>query len=162
MRALRYLYVLALVAWLGGMLVAGLLVAPTVFEVLDAHDPARGRATAGAIVAAVLHRLHLLGYVAGAVMFVSLTLQRLLGPRPAAYGVRAGIVAAMLALSAYSGFVVSPRLEALQREVGGPVAQLAQTDGRRAVFDRLHRLSTVLLGLVTAGGLVLIGWETRE
>ena len=43
MLALRYVYVLALVVWLGGMVILGALVAPTVFQVLQSADPAGGR-----------------------------------------------------------------------------------------------------------------------
>jgi hypothetical protein len=144
MPVLRYLYILALVVWLGGMLVAGLVVAPSLFGALEAHDPDTGRAAAGVA------------------MVTSLTLQRLLGPRPVSYGIRAGLIAGMLALFAYTGFAVNPRVEALQREVDGPMARLDATDPRRAEFDGLHRLSTVLLGVAAAGGLVLMAWEARE
>jgi uncharacterized membrane protein len=43
MFALRYVYVLALVVWLGGMLMLGAVVAPTTFQVLQASAPATGR-----------------------------------------------------------------------------------------------------------------------
>lgn len=162
MLPLRYLYILSLVVWLGGMLVAGLVVAPTVFGVLSAQDPESGRVAAGQVFGTFLHRLHLLAYVAGAVMIASLTLQRLLGPRPVSYGIRAGVILAMLSLFGYSGVVVSPRIEALQHEAGTSMASLAATDARRVEFDGLHRLSTILLGMAAAGGLVLLAWEARE
>jgi hypothetical protein len=162
MLPLRYVYVLALVVWLGGMLVAGLVVAPTVFGVLDAHDPDTGRVAAGMVFGTFLRRFHLIGYMAGGLMVTSLTLQRLLGPRPVAYGIRAGIIALMLGLFGYTGFVVNPRVDALQAGIDGPVARLAAGDPRRVEFDGLHRLSTVLLGVAAAGGLVLLVWEARE
>ena len=49
MLALRYVYVLALVVWLGGMVVLGAIVAPATFQVLQASAPATGRALAGAV-----------------------------------------------------------------------------------------------------------------
>jgi uncharacterized membrane protein len=162
MLPLRYLYVLALVVWLGGMLVAGLLVAPTVFGVLEAHDPEAGRAAAGLVFGTFLRRFHFLSYAAGGVMVVSLTLLRLLGPRPVSYGIRAGLIAVMLGLFGYSGFLVAPRVEALQREIGGPVSRLPANDARRTEFDGLHRLSTVLLGVAAVSGLILLRWEARE
>lgn len=162
MLALRYVYILALVVWLGGMLVAGLLVAPTVFGVLGAHDPESGRVAAGLVFGTFLRRFHLLAYLTGGLMLASLTLQRLLGPRPVSYGIRAGIIVLMLSLFGYSGVVLSPRIEALQREVAGPVAQLEVNDPRRVAFDGLHQLSTVLLSLAAVGGLALVAWEARE
>ena len=60
MRPLRYLYVLALVLWLGGMAIAGLVVAPTTFGVLEAWNPSTGRVLAGEVFGAVLGRVHLI------------------------------------------------------------------------------------------------------
>ncbi len=80
MRPLRYLYALALVVWLGGMVVAGFVVAPTTFSVLEGWDAATGRVLAGQVFGAVLRRVHLIGYGAAIVMLLALTLQRVLGP----------------------------------------------------------------------------------
>src|SRR5262245_34702318 len=85
MRAVRYLYVLALVIWLGGMTVAGLIVAPVTFRVLEAWNPTTGRVLAGDVFGAVLSRITLVAYGAALLMFLALTLQRLVGPRPRSY-----------------------------------------------------------------------------
>jgi uncharacterized membrane protein len=156
------LYVLALVLWLGGIAIAGLVVAPVTFAVLEAWNPATGRVLAGDVFGAVLERLSLIAYAAGIVMFVVLTVQRLLGPRPRSYGIRVGIIALMLALTMYADMVAAPRIDELQSQVGGPMNQLAADDARRVEFDRLHGLSTTLIVMAIGGGLVLLGWETRE
>lgn len=162
MRSLRYLYVLALVMWLGGMTIAGLVVAPVTFGVLEAWNPSTGRVLAGDVFGGVLDRMSLIAYAAGVLMFVVLTVQRLLGPRPRSYGIRVGLIATMLALTLYADMVAAPRIDALQSQVSGPMNQLAETDARRVEFDRLHSLSTSLIMAAIAGGLVLLGWETRE
>jgi hypothetical protein len=162
MRPLRYLYVLALVLWLGGMAIAGLVVAPVTFAVLQGWNPTTGRVLAGDIFGAVLGRMNLIAYAAAVVMFLVLTVQRLLGPRPKAYGIRIGLITLMLALTMYSGMVASPRIDELQADLPGPVSELAADDPRRVEFDGLHRLSTMLVMATIAGGLVLLGWETRE
>jgi hypothetical protein len=162
MRPLRYLYVLALVLWLGGTATAGFVVAPTTFGVLEAWDPKTGRVLAGQVFGAVLARVHLIAYAAGLVMFVVLTIQRVLGPRPKSYGIRVGLLALMLALAVYSGMIVAPQIDELQAEVQGPMNQLSTDDPRRLSFDRLHSVSTTLVTMTLVGGLVLLGWETRE
>lgn len=162
MRSLRYLYVLALVLWLGGMAIAGLVVAPVTFGVLEAWNPSTGRVLAGDVFGAVLERLSLVAYAAGLLMFLVLTVQRLLGPRPRSYGIRVGIIAVMLALTLYADRVAAPRIDELQAQVGGPMNALPVTDARRIEFDRLHGLSTTLIMAAIGGGLVLLGWETRE
>jgi hypothetical protein len=162
MPVLRYLYALALVLWLGGVVVAGAVVAPATFGVLEWWNATDGRVLAGLVFGEVLRRLHVGAYVAGAVMIVALTLHRLLGPRPAGYGLRVTIASTMLALTIVSGAVVSPRVTAIQREVSGPVAALSPDDPRRVAFNRWHGLSNVLLSAVVVGGLVLLVWEARE
>jgi FtsH-binding integral membrane protein len=162
MRAVRYLYVLALALWLGGMALAGFVVAPTVFSVLQAWNASTGRMLAGDLFGEILRRLYLVGGVAAAVMFLALTIQRVLGPRPKAYGVRAGLIVLMFAVTAYAGYIIQPRIEALQQQVGKPMIELPSDDVRRTEFDGLHSLSTTLLSLTMVGGLALIAWETRE
>ena len=162
MRAVRYLYVLALALWLGGMALAGLVVAPTVFSVLQAWNASTGRMLAGDLFGEILRRLYVIGGVAAGVMFVALTVQRIIGPRPKAYGVRAALIATMFALTAYSAYVIQPRIEALQSQVAKPMIELPADDTRRTEFDGLHSLSTTLLSLTMVGGLALIAWETRE
>lgn len=162
MPAVRYLYILALVVWLGGMLVAGAVVAPATFGVLEGWNPTQGRILAGQVFGEVLSRFHLVAYAAGVVLLVTLTVQRLVGPRPRAYGVRAGLIALMLGATMYSGLIVSPRIDRVQRAVEGPVNRLPLDDPRRQEFDGLHRLASMLLTAAAVGGLVLIAWETRE
>ncbi|PHY08357.1 MAG: hypothetical protein CK533_13695 [Acidobacterium sp.] len=103
---LRYLYVLALVVWLGGMVVAGGVAAPSIFAVLQEWNPVEGRVLAGRVFGEVLQRLYWLGYASAAVMFVALTLHRLLGARPIRYGVRATILASMVALTLVADYNV--------------------------------------------------------
>src|ERR1051325_5810151 len=83
MLALRYVYVLALVVWLGGMLILGAVVAPTTFEVLQTQAGSAGRELAGAVFGTALARFHYVAYGAGAVLLLTLGAMRVLGPRPA-------------------------------------------------------------------------------
>ena len=62
---LRYLYVVALVLWVGGLVVAGALVAPSVFGVLQAWNESQGRVLAGQVFGEVLLRLTWLSYAMG-------------------------------------------------------------------------------------------------
>src|SRR4029453_12511291 len=114
MLALRYVYVLALVVWLGGMLILGAIVAPTTFEVLQATAGAQGRELAGAVFGAALARFHYIAYAAGGMLLLTLAAMRVLGPRPAHGGVRAVIVAVMLGVALYSGFIVLRQIDAVQ------------------------------------------------
>ena len=160
--ALRYVYVLMLVVWLGGMITLGALVAPTTFQVLETRAPETGRVLAGEVFGSTLARFHVVAYAAGVVLLVTLAGMRLLGPRPPAFGVRAAIVALMLGVAVYSGVVVLSRIEAVQAQAGGSPSRLPADDTRRIRFDELHELSTRLMLLNMAGALVLLFWEARE
>jgi uncharacterized membrane protein len=162
MFVLRYLYILALVIWLGGMLVAGAVAAPSIFAVLEQWNRADGRVLGGQVFGEVLRRLHLVGYAAGTIMIIALALKRLLGPRPLGTGVRIGLIAIMLTLTAVSGAYLLPRASAISRDVIGPVSALPATDARREEFDRLHKYSNWLFTATAIGGLVLLAWEARE
>lgn len=162
MFALRYLYVVALVLWVGGLVVAGALVAPSVFGVLLAWNESQGRVLAGQVFGEVLLRLTWLSYLMGAVMFITLTLHRLLGARPVKYGIRVGIMALMLVMMMITGFYLIPEVDAIQAQVSGPVSELPNTDPRRVEFNRLHGLSNILFSITAIGGLALCWWEARE
>lgn len=161
MVALRYAYLLALVVWGGGLITLGGVAAPSIFSALAGANGMAGREMAGLVFGAVLRRFHVVMYGCAGVMVLSLVAMAALGPRPARFATRVGIVIVMAILSAWSGLIVSPRVEHLRNEIGGPVAALPSSDPRRAEFGRLHGISTLLLGITTAGGLALLFLEAR-
>jgi uncharacterized membrane protein len=162
MLALRYVYVLALVVWLGGMVVLGAIVAPATFQVLQASAPATGRALAGELFGQILARFHYVAYAAGGVLLVSLAVMAVLGPRPPGFALRLLVVAVMLLVAMYSGLVVLQTIDAIQLEVGGLPSLLPAGDPRRLRFDALHVLSTRLMMANIAGALALLYWEARD
>lgn len=164
MPVLQYAYMLALVVWLGGMVVLGAVVAPSTFSVLQGHDPQAGRVLAGEVFGAALHRFHYVAYVCGAVALVALAAMGALGPRPKGFAIRLAIATGMLAVALYSGLVVLAGIDRLQRDIGAGVspASLAATDERRVRFDRLYDLSADLMMVNVAGALVLLAWHARE
>jgi uncharacterized membrane protein len=162
MLALRYVYLLALIVWLGGMLILGAIVAPTTFEVLQTSAGSQGRELAGAVFGAALARFHYIAYGAGALLLLTLGAMRVLGPPPANSGLRAIIVLVMLGVALYSGIVVLRQIDAVQAAAGGLPSRLPEGDERRARFDALHLLSTRLMMFNIAGALVLLYWEARE
>jgi uncharacterized membrane protein len=162
MLALRYAYLLALVLWLGGMVVLGAIVAPATFRVLEASAPAVGRALAGELFGTILARFHYLAYAAGATLLVTLGLMRVLGPKPRSFAVRVLIVAAMLAVALYSGIAVTGSIDQIQLEAGGLPSKLPADDARRIRFDHLHVLSTRLMMTNALAAMALLFWEARD
>jgi hypothetical protein len=147
----RILRLLALVAWVGGLVFFVAVVAPVAFGTLpDAH-------TAGSVVRASLLGLHRIGFIAGAVYLIAtLTLIGTQRDSHLARAVEVLLIAAMLAITVYSHFSVLPRMENDRLSLGGDVASAPADAPAHRHFDRLHRLSVNLEGAVLLSGLCLV------
>jgi hypothetical protein len=162
MIALRYVYVLALVVWLGGMVVLGAVVAPSTFQVLQALEPQSGRQLAGEVFGTALARFHYVSYAAAGLMILSLTAMGVLGPRPRPFLVRGILIGAMLGIALYSGGIIANQIAVVQQEAGGLPSRLPAGDARRIRFDQLHLLSERLMMVNVVGALALLFWEAKR
>ena len=146
---MRFLQLLALVLWLGGLCFFAFVVAPVAFSRLaDAHE-------AGIVVGGTLRVLHLMGLACGVVLFATSFPRLLRGDqsRPTLWGL--GIVLLMLVLTAYSQFRVLPEMERDRITAGRAIDRAEAKDPARQSFERLHKLSERLESAVLAGGLAL-------
>lgn len=140
---------IAVAMWLGVMGFFALGVAPAAFGALD-------RDAAGRLVSAVFPRYYLVGVVLGACALAALA------ARAMSSGVRGGdwfslgAVAGMLALTLYAWLVVLPAAHTAREAIkqGGAAAQVEEV-----TFARLHRLSTMLNGIVIVTGLTFVAFE---
>jgi hypothetical protein len=132
------------------------------FEVMAARQIADGRLLAGALFGEILHRFFVTSCAAAGVIFLSLMLRRILGPKPRRFGWRAGILILMVASAVYAGVVVAGRIAALQSSIKVAPSSLPASDPRRIEFGRLHAISTSLQIVPLVGGLFLLYWEMKE
>ena len=86
MVALRYVYVLALSLWFGGIITIGAIVSP--------------------LSDVVLRRFFLTSYVAGALVLTTLFGMALLGPRPSGFFARFAVAVGMFAVTLYAGLAL--------------------------------------------------------
>jgi putative copper export protein len=161
MLALRYAALLALAVWVGGLIALATVAAPALFDVLGSAGSS-GRLQAATVFAEVLRRFDRIAYICSGLILASLAARAVLGPRPRRFAVRTSIAGLMLVATAWSGFVVAPRVAQIQREIGGLPSSLAPDDARRIEFVRLHRLATTLGLVPLVGGLALILWELKD
>jgi hypothetical protein len=161
MLALRYVSLLTLVVWVGGLIALGAVAAPSIFDVLTARQ-ADGRLVAGAVFGEALRRFHHISYACAAVLLLSLTARAILGPRPRHYAIRAGLVIVMLAAVLYVALYVAPRIERAPRELGVAPSALPESDPRRVAFARLHQTATALEAVPLVAGLLLLFWELKD
>ena len=139
-------YILALGVWLGGMAVAGLVVGAHHLRRAPGLEP-RGRPRAGRTgrSASILARLHLVLYAAGGVMLLTLTMRRVLGPRPV------GLRHSRLHHRRNAGADAGLRLRHQPARRGDAARDrrtrsraCPESDPRRASFYQLHGLSNLL------------------
>lgn len=162
MLALRFAGLLAVAVWFGGLLALGTIAAPALFDVIDSRQIADGRVLAGALFGEILRRFHLVSYVCGGAILLSLVARAVLGPRPRFFGIRAGITSAMVAAAVYSGTTLTGRIDTLRHEIGAAPSSLGEDDPRRAAFRRLHEQSTAVQLVPLLGGLALLVAEILD
>jgi putative copper export protein len=156
MSVLRFLMLLSLVVWMGGITFFAFVLAPTVFSVLPTRE------LAGTVVNRTLPVLHWMGVVSGIVFLVtSMTYSAMTTGYAQALAPRHILVVLMLVLTLVSMFVISSRMMALRTEMG-PIDAVAQDDPRRVEFNRLHHWSTRIEGSVYLMGLVVLYLTARQ
>ena len=150
MSFLRFLMVLSLICWIGGLIFFAFVLAPTAFQVLPSTH------LAGNVVGRALVKLHWIAIVAGIVFLSSsLLYSRLTDGTTHVFAGRHALISLMLALTLLSQFWILPRMDTLRAQVGD-FASVPPDNPVRAQFDLLHVWSTrveaavLLLGLVVA------------
>jgi hypothetical protein len=150
MSFLRFLMLLSLVVWLGGLIFLAFVEAPIVFT--PGLLPTRH--TAGSIVGRSLDVLNYMAIVSGIVFLItSATYNRITTGSARPLAGRHLVIALMLLLAMISQFAISPKMHAIRKELG-VVDNVPLDNPLRAEFDRLHVWSekfeqgVLLLGLV--------------
>jgi hypothetical protein len=150
MSFLRFLMLLSLVVWLGGIVFLAFVEAPTAFS----PGLLPSRHMAGSIVGRSLDVLHYMAIISGIVFLVaSMVLSRMTTGNARPLAARHLLIALMLLLTMISQFAISPKMHALRAEVG-VIDNLPPDSPQRREFDRLHMWSekfeeaVLLLGLV--------------
>jgi hypothetical protein len=155
---LRALRLYAMVAWVGGLGFFAFVVAPVAFGSLaSAHE-------AGLVVGGTLRVLHWIGLIGGATFCVATGWLWLWAEVPARIGFvrQLALTGVMLLVTAYSQFRILPTMEVDRALAGGEVETASLENPGRLDFERLHRLSERLEGLVLLCGLGVVFVLSRE
>ena len=161
-RFMRFLAVVVLALWSGGLAALGGVAGTSIFETMEARDPVGGRDTAAIVFGDLFERFQYVAWGFGVLLLVSLGVRAALGPRPRRFAWRTWAAAGMLAASVASTLVIAPRIERARAEAGVPIASLPENDPRRTAFGRLHAASSGLMLLTIATGLGLLWMEVRD
>jgi len=129
---IRYLMLLSLIVWLGGLIFLSFVLAPTAFAVLPT------RHIAGTVVSRSLSVLHWMGIVSGLVfLLASLAYSRMTTGTLHPFAARNVLVVLMLALTLISQFGIMPRMIALRNSMV-LIDSVPLNHPDRVEFDALH------------------------
>jgi uncharacterized membrane protein len=150
MSVLRFLMLLSLVAWIGGLIFFAFVLAPTAFQVLpNTH-------LAGNVVGRALGKLHWIAIVSGIIFLASsLLYDRLTEGAAHVFAVRHLLISLMLGLTLLSQFWIIARMDTLRASIGD-FATVPLDHPARVQFDALHVWSTRVEGAVLLLGLVAV------
>ena len=151
---LRFLMLLSLVVWLGGLIFFAFVLAPTAFS----PGLLPSRHMAGSIVGRSLDRLHYIAMASGIVFLIaSMFYNRMALGNARPLAARHILIVLMLMLTVISQFAISPKMHAIRAEVGvidGGIDNVPPDNPLRMEFDHLHmwseklEVAVLLLGLV--------------
>jgi len=156
MSFVRYLMLLSLVIWVGGLIFFSLVLAPTVFAVLPT------RQLAGSVVSRSLGILHWMAISCGVVFAItSMIDSRVVDGVVAPFALRNLVIYVMLILTLVGMFGIASRMLVL-REQMNPIDAVPLDDARRVEFNRLHVWSTRIESSVLVLGLALLYLTARR
>jgi uncharacterized membrane protein len=150
MSFLRFLMLLSLVVWIGGLIFFAFVLAPTAFQVLPSTH------LAGNVVGRALGKLHWIAIFSGiGFLFSSLLYSRITDGTAHVFAMRHMLICVMLALTLVSQFWIIPRMDALRAQVGDS-ATVTLDNPLPVQFDALHVWSTRVEGAVLLLGLAVV------
>lgn len=143
MKVAEMIYRLAIALWVGGNALFTLVLTPLLFKT-EARD------TAARIVGTFFPGYFRWGLACGGIALFCRLLSRGRG-----IDLAAGILMAMLALTAVQAYYVEPRAAAIKREIGS-FETTSKDHPLRKEFSKLHAVSAVCNLMVLGGGVVLV------
>jgi len=159
MSFLRFLMLLSLIVWIGGLIFFAFVLAPTAFNIPEVLPTTH---LAGNVVGRALGKLHWIAIVSGIVYLISsLLYSRFTDGTAHVFAARHILICLMLALTLVSQFGIIPRMDTLRASLG-EVSAAPIDSPERIQFDALHVWSTRVEGAVLLLGLVVVYLTTRS
>lgn len=152
MNWLRFLMLLALVVWIGGIIFFAFVVAPSLFAVLPTPE------LAGRVVSRDLSVVHWMGLISGAVFLLcSIAYNQIKHANARLFSSAHWLIISMLVLTAISQFGIIPRMHGIRA-----ARTNGQNDSAQVEFQTLHRISVWIEGGVLVLGLVSVALISRR
>jgi hypothetical protein len=156
MTFLRFLMLLALIVWIGGLIFFP-AVAQTAFTVLPT------RQLAGLVVGHSLGIQHWMGMLSGIVFLISSLLYSRFSTGTAhVFATHHVLIVLMLTLTLISQFSIIPRMDTLRASIHGAIDSVPADSPARAQFDALHAWSTRIEEGVLLLGLIVVYLSAKQ
>lgn len=149
----RPLRLLLLGLWLGAAVFFGAAVAPNLFGVLRGADLSNANELAGTIVTRLLAIINRGGFEIGLFLLITAYFVDEYRSRIARV-IEMLSLAILVIMSGISQWVISSRMLAIRASFAMPIDRVAIIDPRRIEFDRLHRYSTLVMGVAVVAALI--------
>jgi uncharacterized membrane protein len=145
---LRFIYLLSIALWIGGMAFFSFLAAPSIFKVLPREE-------AGQVVSAIFPKYYWQGIICGA---IALAISVALGMRERwniLLIVRTIMIGMMVIGVLYSVVILQPKIQAVKAQITS-FESLSPTDPLRLEFGRLHGRSFSVNAAVLLLGVIVV------
>ena len=143
---IKFIHILSLVVWLGGMIFFSFIAAPGIFKSLP-------RETAGDVVGIIFPRYWIMGYVCS---ITAITTIAALSVQERAYPwLRISLLLLMAILAFYSGMPVGTKARDVKAQIR-MIEEPLQKEKLKQEFKTLHAKSAILNGLIIILGVVVI------
>ena len=143
---IRFLHLLSLVVWIGGMIFFSFIAAPSIFKILP-------RDKVGDMVGDIFPKYWMMGYICSAVALVTVII--LSFQREGLSGFRIGLLAVMGILTFCSGLAVGSKARMVKARIRSS-GDTKEAEELKSEFNRLHRRSTILNSIILVLGLIVI------
>jgi uncharacterized membrane protein len=145
---LRFIYLLSIALWIGGMAFFSFLAAPSIFAVLPRQD-------AGKVVSDIFPKYYWQGIICGAVALVTSVVLGMRGRWNVLLILRTIMIAVMLIGVLYSVVILQPQIHAVRAQITA-FETLSPTDPLRLEFGRLHGRSFSVNAAVLLLGVIVV------
>ncbi|MFQ5442331.1 MAG: DUF4149 domain-containing protein [Thermodesulfobacteriota bacterium] len=142
----KFIHLMSMVIWLGSLIFFSFFAAPSIFKALPREE-------AGTVVGHIFPKYWAIGYVSSSLALITLLIFSY--TEKSFPALRVLLLAAMTAVTFYSGLSVGSRARAIKAEIKVTVDP-EQKQLLRKKFKKVHIISSTLNLIIIAGGVVLV------
>jgi hypothetical protein len=155
---LRFIRLLSIVIWVGGIIFFAFVLAPVAFSLLPSQH------LAGIVVGGSLRVLDIVGLVCGAIFWLATAIlfRRAPSVHKRRYEAQLLLSAVMLLATAYLHAGILPAMEQDRIQSGGDIEAAPKGNPAKVHFETLHKRSERLEGMILFLGLGLVLLIARE